>query len=106
MNIKDIIPAANIYTVKKASMSYTKEQKDKLTPEQLVVAERWEREQEARSLILDSILAEGSVDFVSKLLKTLEIGASHCEHGRSALSTCAACDEIEKLLYGEDDEAV
>lgn len=78
------------------------EQKDKLAPEQLVTAERWEREKESRALILNEMVNGGDVK--SCLWRMVEVTASHCEHDRSTLSTCMACEEIEELLYGNDED--
>lgn len=83
---------------------FTKEQKDRLTPEQLVTAERWEREVQKRIGLIDQLRSDPSNDPIECLWKIVESTQSHCEHGRSTLSTCMACDEIEKLLYGADED--
>lgn len=78
----------------------TEEQKAKLNPEQLAVAEKWEREKEERAAILDRMDA-GEIDVREALRLMNEQSNGMCEHDRSIWSPCAACDEIERLLYPE-----
>jgi hypothetical protein len=82
----------------------TPEQIARLTPEQLITAERWGRERAARNALLDEwdtyIKAGKNIpkDFLDKFRL---IDAKYCEHDRSSMDNCAACDEIERLLHPE-----
>jgi anti-sigma factor RsiW len=83
-------------------MSETPEQ---LTPEQLVTVARWEREKVARQAIYDRFEKEG---FTQALVDALgDASARMCEHERSVVGSCFACEEIERILEGrprEDEE--
>lgn len=84
----------------------TEEQKSKLTSEQLVTAERWEREKEARSQIIEEMrLAENAkkplTDFSDRFRDS---DARYCEHDRPSISRCFECNEIVKILYPESFE--
>jgi len=82
----------------------TDEQKSRLDPEQLAIAERWERDADARSLSLDKMIAASEAKDNEAYAKSLEEylsidkGRTHCEHERSTWSNCAGCDEIARLL--------
>jgi hypothetical protein len=78
----------------------TQEQKSKLNPEQLAIAEKWEREKNERSAILDRLDA-GEIDAKEALRLMSMQSNGMCEHDRSIWSNCAACEEIERLLYPE-----
>ena len=76
----------------------TEEQKSRLNPEQLVIAEKWEREKEERSAILDKLDA-GEINLKEALRLMDHQTNDMCEHDRSIWSPCGACNEIERLLY-------
>jgi len=83
----------------------TKEQKDRLTPEELVIAEKWEAEKERQDLIfieIQTAIAANDMDAI--LLATDKLGnsvPSECEHGRHIMCGCMACDDLEQKLYPE-----
>lgn len=81
----------------------TPEQKAKLTPEQLVIAEKWEKDREEMSRLIEQFTAAtGKKDmklWTDTMDKIVEITPSMCEHDRSLWSNCAACDEIERVLH-------
>lgn len=84
----------------------TPEQKARLNPEQLTIAEKWEREREERNVLIDKLEeSEKTGDrkrFMEILDEMTEIGnPDFCEHERSIWKPCAACEEIERLLYPE-----
>lgn len=77
----------------------------KLSPEQLKIFERWEREKKERLNLLNKLESEiGNPAFILKQLQELE--PDYCEHGRYKMGTCTGCDEIERILFPEkfDDE--
>lgn len=92
-------------------MSYnlTDEIKAKLTPEQLVIAEKWNIERKQRAELIDQLENEtiSTKEFYDKMI---DLTPEHCEHERSIWSTCLACDEIESiinplsLLEGDEEE--
>ena len=81
----------------------SQEQKDRLTPEELVIAEKWEIEKAQQVIIFDEILAAieaNSMELV--ILATEKLGdltPSQCEHGRHVMCGCMACDELERKVY-------
>ena len=83
----------------------SEEQKARLNPEQLAVAEKWEREREERAVIIDELgkaeKAGDTVAFKAAIDKLSATTQDRCEHDRSIWSSCAACEEIEFLLYPE-----
>lgn len=83
----------------------TDEQKARLNPEQLAIAEKWEREREERDKlwkILISAQENKDQKLWEETLDSLqECAPSQCEHERSIWSPCVACDEIERLLNPE-----
>ncbi len=82
----------------------TDEQRARLNPEQLVIAENWERERDERLAFCDKMseadAAKDTVAYKAAFEGYLAVGAgaTHCEHERSIWSNCAACDEISRLL--------
>ena len=80
-----------------------------LTPEQLVVVKRWEAEKTARLKLLDQAweaAEQGDSERERELLMavckvSLSEDPNRCEHGRSIVSTCMACEEIERILTPE-----
>jgi methionyl-tRNA synthetase len=85
----------------------TDEQRSRLDPEQLAIAERWEQDRDHRLALCDKMgEAEKSGDnvafrkYLDEYLAT-DKGRTHCEHERSIWSNCAACDEISRLLNPE-----
>jgi hypothetical protein len=85
----------------------TDEIKAKLTPEQLVIAEKWEDERKQREALIEQVEA-GTITIREFFDKSEAITPYHCEHDRSIWSTCIACDEIESIIRPEslleDDE--
>lgn len=81
-------------------MSLSKEVKSKLTTDQLAIAEKWEVERLQRQLIMEQ-LEEGKISPKEALDKINDITPSHCEHERSIMSNCSACDEIERIIRPE-----
>lgn len=81
------------------------EQKARLNPEQLVIAEKWEQEREDRGRLIEELgAAEKAGDnaaFREALRKIAETTHDRCEHDRSIWTPCAACEEIEQLLNPE-----
>jgi len=79
-----------------------------LTPEQLKVVERWNREVEERLKIIPALTSaynSGDKEEARKLTnKLLEIDAARCEHGRDKYGTCIGCSEIEDLLWPRSSE--
>jgi hypothetical protein len=83
----------------------TPEQIARLTPEELVIAEKWEKEKEERDVVFNEMQAalkdndlEGFQSAMDKMAEGLPI---YCEHERSIWSGCMACDELEQKLYPE-----
>lgn len=85
----------------------TEEQKSRLNPEQLAIAEKWERVQEYRLACLDRMDKANSIRDTEGYKKALDEyldadrGKTHCEHERSIWSNCGACNEIYRLLNPE-----
>jgi hypothetical protein len=69
-----------------------------LTPEQLKIVERWDRERAERQRLYKKLEAEiGNPAAVLKELQDLV--PQFCEHGRYIMGVCASCDEIERILF-------
>jgi hypothetical protein len=86
----------------------TDEQKSRLSPEQLVIAEKWEQEKEERGVYIEDMrVANEAKDIEAyhaafeKFIKVGAANADYCEHERSIWSSCSACEEIEMILYPE-----
>lgn len=84
----------------------TDEQKSRLNPEQLAIAERWEKEREDMGKVFEKLHAameakDETLWHEALAEATEENIPSMCEHERSIWSPCAACDEIEQLLNPE-----
>lgn len=76
----------------------------KLTDEQQVVFDRWERDKLRLRQTIELLFkkSEYSPDEYKRLLNEIEADiVSQCEHERSIWKSCAACDEIEKIVYPE-----
>jgi len=76
----------------------------KLTPEQLKVVERWDREAQERAKLIPEMCAaydSGEKEKAKELsLQILSTDAEYCEHGRHKDSAhCLACEEIEEILF-------
>lgn len=86
-------------------MSISSTIRAKLTPEQLIIAEKWEAEREERDRLVSLMIeAEKSGDnkvFKELLKQILDTSPSMCEHGRSIASPCKACHQIEMILHPE-----
>lgn len=77
----------------------------KLGTEQLAIAEKWDKEREEQSKLID-MLGEAEKVGNHELFRTVldKIGAmtpSMCEHDRSIWSNCASCDKIEQAIHPE-----
>ena len=77
-----------------------------LTPNQLKVVERWDREAQERSKLIPATCAaynSGDYELAHKLGKQLlDMDAEYCEHGRHKYSArCMGCEEIEQILFPE-----
>jgi hypothetical protein len=81
-------------------MSFSEEIKSKLTGQQLAIAEKWEIERLQRQSIMEQLEA-GKISTKEALDKIDDITPSHCEHERSIMSNCSACDEIERIIRPE-----
>ena len=85
----------------------TDEQKARLNPEQLAIAEGWERDADERSDWLDKMVAASEAKDWEAHQKALDgylsVGKdkTHCAHERSLMSNCMACTEICQLLNPE-----
>jgi hypothetical protein len=83
----------------------SEQQKARLNPEQLAIAEKWELEKQERNLIVDAMMAAekaGDKTAYDAAADKLTVFVSDvCEHDRSIWSNCFACDEIERLLHPE-----
>jgi hypothetical protein len=83
----------------------SQEQKNRLTPDELVIAEKWEAERELRDLIYAEIQAacdaKDNDAMLSATRKLVDSAPSQCEHDRHVMVGCAACDELERKLYPE-----
>lgn len=82
-----------------------------LTPDQLKIVERWNREAEERTKLIDSYGVDGTITKEEARTlgrKLMAIGAEYCEHGRHKHSAhCHGCEDIERILCPgvyEDDE--
>ncbi len=77
-----------------------------LTPEQQVVADRWQRNQEECKRIWDEAMARAErgedVDWSQAALDLDKVIPTFCEHGHVYTSSCLACDEIEKILFPDN----
>jgi hypothetical protein len=84
---------------------YTPEQKARLTPEQLIIAERWEQESKDLGAIVEKMsraMEERNEELWAEAQEDLQKPRpSQCEHGRHIMLSCAGCDEIERLLNPE-----
>ena len=81
----------------------TDEIKSKLSPEQLVIVEKWQAERKARSAIMDRVDAK-EISIYDALEMMEDMITDHCEHGRSIMGTCAGCDEIEDIINPDRDK--
>jgi len=83
----------------------TQEQIDRLTPEELIIAEKWEAEKEKSNLIFDKIQAaadnKASDELMSALEELASLAPSQCEHDRHIMLGCSECDALERKLYPE-----
>lgn len=90
----------------------TEEQKSRLNPEQLAIAEKWEKEHIAQGIAIEKMTKANEEKDFEAYQKAFEefLSASDtsgfCEHERSIWTPCMACEEIERLLNPEfyDDE--
>lgn len=85
-------------------MPLTPEQIARLSPEELVVAEKWEREKEERGRLIE-LFSEaekaGDQQKASEFLRQALDTSDMCEHDRSIWSPCSACHNIEMKLHPE-----
>lgn len=75
----------------------------KLSAEEQVTAYRWRKAREDRRVLSDKLFSidrkTNEQEFQNVLLQMRRTDPSHCEHGRSTMSNCMACDRIERTLY-------
>jgi hypothetical protein len=83
----------------------TQEQKDRLTPQELVIAEKWDKEKDERDIIFDEIQAAIKANdlesFSLAVNKLSDMQPSQCEHDRHVMCGCMDCDDLERKLYPE-----
>lgn len=89
----------------------TAEQKSRLDPEQLAIAEKWESDSATRLEYCDQMSAAQAAGDTAAYQKAFEDyledylsvnkGETHCAHERSLWYNCAGCDEISRLLHPE-----
>jgi hypothetical protein len=83
----------------------SQEQKDRLTPEELVIAEKWEAEKELQDAIYIEIQAAIAANDMAAIMlatdKLADSAPSECEHGRHIMCGCMACEDLDKKLYPE-----
>ena len=81
----------------------TEEQRAKLTPEQLVIAEKWDAEHTATLALVKLLQAACNNNDETECNRVMALMGDNisdfCEHGRAVWNSCIACDEIEKVLY-------
>jgi hypothetical protein len=86
-------------------MSISSTIRAKLTPEQLVIAEKWEAERNERDKLYDIMIEaqkNGKQDiFEATCQKIIDITPEFCEHNHYILDDCSDCDALEKILYPE-----
>lgn len=84
----------------------TPEQKARLTAEELVIAENWDKEKGEHDLIFDQIqLAIKNNDMANVFLYSQKLAnniPSNCEHGISITFHCKQCDDLDYKLYPEN----
>jgi len=78
-------------------MFLTEEIKSKLTPEQLKIAQIWEAENIKRDKLMDQV-EKGSLSLSDALDLMKDMTPEFCEHNRSIMGMCSACDEIERII--------
>lgn len=83
----------------------TSEQKRKLNPEQLKIAESWERAKEERDRLMPLLLKaqeeNNHEDFRRIAGQMANTEPDMCAHGRSIYGSCMSCEEIDRLLNPE-----
>jgi hypothetical protein len=74
-----------------------------LSPEQLKVVERWDREAKARTELIPELCQFHTEEERQKLAEKLRaIEVEYCEHGRHKSSaSCHGCEEIENIIFPE-----
>lgn len=81
----------------------TDEIKAKLSPEQLVIVEKWQAERKTRSAIMDRVDAK-EISLIQALELMEGMISDYCEHGRYIMGTCHSCDEIEDIINPNRDK--
>lgn len=78
----------------------TNEIKAKLTPEQIRIVEGWQKERTEREELIQQLENKTitTAEFLEKLDGTIP---DRCEHDRSIMGTCSACDELERIIRPE-----
>jgi hypothetical protein len=86
----------------------TQEQIARLNPEQLAIAEKWDREADERQRAVDEMEAANKARDIQAYEKAMQkffsigsVESGRCEHDRSIMGTCAGCEELEQLLHPE-----
>jgi hypothetical protein len=78
----------------------SKEQKDRLTPEELIIAEKWDKERDIIFEEIQTALAANAMEAFHLSIDKLG-DMQHCEHELSIWTRCGACDDLELKLYPE-----
>lgn len=83
----------------------SEDQKNRMTAEELLIAEKWDLEQDMRDAIFAQMQIALAANNNTKLIELGEkLGAitpSHCEHDIFIYNDCSACSVIEKKLRNE-----
>ena len=83
----------------------TDEQKAKLTPGQIVIAEKWMEEDEKVRIInekLTSAIRSNDQDAMTDLVEELfNVVPASCEHNKSVWESCSECLAIEIVIHPE-----
>ena len=81
----------------------TEDQRSKLSPDQLIVAERWDAEHTATLALIHRLQIASDANDETECNRIMDLMRDNCpdvcEHGHSIWDTCMACDDIEKVLY-------
>lgn len=78
----------------------TAEQKARLTPEQLQVAQWWVDRNNAGMEILQKMISAQTVDAMNEQYQAW-VSVHLCPHEHPLVEECMACDEVFRLLYPE-----
>lgn len=78
----------------------TEAQKQQLTPQQLLIAQKWDKENAEYTQLMEQLSSIEDEDQTEVIVKQLiNLTPEICEHNRSVEISCEECDEIEMVLY-------